>query len=293
MISTHTLLVVLGCGALACLSACEKKQVEPEPLPVAAAEPEPDPLTVDAATLPGMAVTAAPSEVAPGILAWDTGTGSTTPLDPAGSTWLISAWSGDGTQWFGDADGPDELVLPGTDAGAFTGWGDAVQGMTVGDARKIYMDPTFMETESMSWPVPGDGTMPIVMDIALVSADGIAVPNTLPGMSVDGVARQGSATGLRWYDITTGTGTGLNEGDAATVTITAWLPDGTKVWSTDDAQQITINDSLMPGLQEGLLGMTTGATRKLVIPPSLGTGFDVDGAIPAGTTLVVDVTRSA
>ena len=52
---------------------------------------------------------------------------------------------------------------------------------------------------------------------------------------------------------------------------------------------VTIDEALMPAIAEGLIGMKPGSTRKLIIPPTLGAGFDPLGALPPGTMLILDV----
>jgi FKBP-type peptidyl-prolyl cis-trans isomerase len=42
-------------------------------------------------------------------------------------------------------------------------------------------------------------------------------------------------------------------------------------------------------LREGLVGMQAGGIRRIVVPPSLGYGREVHGAIPPQSTLVFEV----
>ena len=47
--------------------------------------------------------------------------------------------------------------------------------------------------------------------------------------------------------------------------------------------------TVMPALAEGLVGMTPGSTRKLIVPPTLGAGFNPLGNLPAGSMLILDI----
>lgn len=46
---------------------------------------------------------------------------------------------------------------------------------------------------------------------------------------------------------------------------------------------------VLPGLDEGLLGMTEGELRLITVPPGLAYGNDVKPNIPRGSTLVFEV----
>lgn len=102
-----------------------------------------------------------------------------------------------------------------------------------------------------------------------------------------------SATGLEYQDEVVGTGAEAVSGSAVTVHYTGWLMDGTPFDSSRDRGQpftLTLGrNSVIPGWEEGLLGMKVGGIRKLVIPPALGYGAQANGSIPANSTLVFEV----
>jgi FKBP-type peptidyl-prolyl isomerase-like protein len=84
--------------------------------------------------------------------------------------------------------------------------------------------------------------------------------------------------GLKYVDITVGTGTLAHSNDAIVVKYTGWLTDGTKFDSSRDRGalfpvDLNANPSqVIPGWVEGIPGMKVGGKRKLIIPAPLAYG---------------------
>lgn len=114
--------------------------------------------------------------------------------------------------------------------------------------------------------------------------------STPPALSTNAVT---TASGLQYEDLQLGTGNAAKSGDVATVNYTLWLTNGTKIQSSLDSQQtftFTLGKGqVITGWDEGVQGMKEGGTRMLVIPPSLGYGSNVQGNIPANSTLIFEV----
>jgi FKBP-type peptidyl-prolyl cis-trans isomerase len=235
-----------------------------------------------------LATTGDATEVAPGVYIWDLmdGTGAAVGANARTVTVSVSSWTEDGTQYFGDSAAADELIFPANSTAAFAGWGEAIDGMRIGGTRKIWAAAPDGAT---SWPV--NGNAPITMDITLNAINANAdMTSTLPGADVAGAAPQGGADGLRFYDLAPGNGTAASAGDAVAIRYEAWLADGTPFGSaTGDPVTITLDNSIAPGIANGLQGLAKGAKRKLIVPAAIGIGFDPLGSIPAGSTIVMDV----
>ncbi|HET8574588.1 MAG TPA: FKBP-type peptidyl-prolyl cis-trans isomerase [Candidatus Paceibacterota bacterium] len=100
-------------------------------------------------------------------------------------------------------------------------------------------------------------------------------------------------------DITVGTGTEAEQGDTVFVTYTGTLANGTvfDASSKHGGQPFSFtlgSGQVIPGWEQGILGMKVGGKRKLVIPPSLAYGANgIPGAIPPNATLtfVVELTN--
>ncbi|HEY4690283.1 MAG TPA: FKBP-type peptidyl-prolyl cis-trans isomerase [Anaerolineae bacterium] len=103
-----------------------------------------------------------------------------------------------------------------------------------------------------------------------------------------------TASGLKYVDLTVGTGTSPQTGDLVSVHYTGTLEDGTKFDSSLDRNepftfQIGVGQ-VIAGWDEGVASMKVGGKRQLIIPPALGYGArGVPGAIPPNATLIFEV----
>jgi len=103
--------------------------------------------------------------------------------------------------------------------------------------------------------------------------------------------------GLQYIDIKTGTGPAAQTGSAVSVQYTGWLQSNGKKFdsSYDHGGQpfsVTLGQGqVIPGWEEGLVGIQAGGTRRLIIPAALGYGAaGSPPAIPANAVLIFDVT---
>ena len=98
-------------------------------------------------------------------------------------------------------------------------------------------------------------------------------------------------------DVTIGTGAAAVSGNTLAVTYTGWLFDSSQP-SSQGAQFDTSNNysfvlgngTVIPGWDQGLLGMKVGGRRRLVIPPSLAYGDTRRNILPPNATLLFDIT---
>lgn len=98
-------------------------------------------------------------------------------------------------------------------------------------------------------------------------------------------------------DIKKGTGSEVVQGKKVAVYYTGWLTDGTVF----DQSRMNENNQLqpfvfspgsgqvIPGWEQGILGMKVGGTRRLVLPPQAGYGSQGQGAIPPDSVLIFDI----
>jgi FKBP-type peptidyl-prolyl cis-trans isomerase FkpA len=100
-------------------------------------------------------------------------------------------------------------------------------------------------------------------------------------------------------DLVVGTGAAAVKGQSLTVAYTGWVYDeaGTdRKGPTFDASGadapftfVLGNGEVIPGWEQGLVGMQAGGKRRLIIPPMLAYGAFRRGTIPPNATIVFDV----
>ena len=99
-------------------------------------------------------------------------------------------------------------------------------------------------------------------------------------------------SGLIVQDELAGTGRAAAAGDTVMIDYTGKLRDGS-VFDTSLGKTpysfILGSGNVIPGMDQGLVGMKEGGKRLLIIPPALGYGTKANGPIPANSTLVFEV----
>lgn len=104
-------------------------------------------------------------------------------------------------------------------------------------------------------------------------------------------------TKLVTKDIVTGKGTAVKSGDKLQMHYLGALFDGEQFeasWDSDQPFPLTLGEgNVIPGWDQGIVGMKEGGRRLLVIPPDLAYGEQGQGDIPPDATLifVVDVVK--
>jgi FKBP-type peptidyl-prolyl cis-trans isomerase len=114
--------------------------------------------------------------------------------------------------------------------------------------------------------------------------DGTTQPTLPPGSGV-----------LEITDLTVGTGATAVNGSLVTVHYTGTFTNGQKFDSSYDTGQPLGPFRLgagqvIPGFEQGIVGMRVGGKRRISIPPSLAYGSaGVPGRIPGNATLIFEV----
>lgn len=124
----------------------------------------------------------------------------------------------------------------------------------------------------------------------------VTIPDLTPLPA--GIDTVTTASGLKYADITVGTGAVAQNGSQVAVHYTGYLTTG-KGFDTSlggSPLPFTVGaHQFLTGFEEGVIGMKVGGKRRLIIPPALGYGAneirDQSGqvVIPANSTLIFDV----
>jgi peptidylprolyl isomerase len=186
---------------------------------------------------------------------------------------------------------PFEFIL-GADQ-VVPGWDEGVSTMKVGGKRQLVIPPELAYGDQGRRGVPPGAT--VVMEVTLMAIQGVSArvsPETpTPVAETDFAVTE---SGLKFFDLTEGTGASPDVGQTVVVDYTGWLTSGKKFDSSlDRADPISFTlgvGDVIKGWDEGLASMRVGGKRQLVIPADLGyadKGFPP--VIPPGATLVFEV----
>lgn len=96
---------------------------------------------------------------------------------------------------------------------------------------------------------------------------------------------------LQFQDLHVGSGAAAKAGDCLDVKYYATLASNGQEFDNNFAKPTALKFNLgagqvIPGWDQGLVGIKVGGTRRLVIPASLAYGSQAQGAIPANSDLV-------
>ncbi|GAC1346164.1 MAG: hypothetical protein NVSMB27_09300 [Ktedonobacteraceae bacterium] len=138
---------------------------------------------------------------------------------------------------------------------------------------------------------PGTATTNIYSSAATPTAG----PATAPPVTGNVITQPDS---LKYIDINPGSGPAAKLGSTVSVEYTGWTASNCQKFDSSydrKGQSFDVKPlghaSVIPGWNEGLLGMKAGGTRRLLIPPGLAYGAQGSPpVIPPNATLIFDVT---
>lgn len=129
-----------------------------------------------------------------------------------------------------------------------------------------------------------DTSQQTTCDITQVSASADTLPSNYE-------AKADTPKSLQINDLTVGSGAAAKAGDCLQMKYYGTLAANGKMFDENydkpTALQLQLGGGqVIPGWDQGLVGMKVGGVRRLVIPPALAYGSAGQGSIPANATLV-------
>lgn len=118
---------------------------------------------------------------------------------------------------------------------------------------------------------------------------GYAKPPALTGTPVT------LSGGLQYYDVRVGCGPAAKSGSSVSLEYTGWLKsNGKKFDSSYDRKGQPLNfqlgqNQVIPGFDQGVVGMQQGGERILIIPAALAYGAQGNGPVPPNSVLIFDI----
>ncbi len=183
-------------------------------------------------------------------------------------------------------DSPVDFVVGRGDT-VFPGWEEGVTGMKVGGKRLLVIPATLGMGAQGGGPIPPNAVLVMEIELADVHEPRVAT-------KVDESKFVTTQSGLKYYDLTPGTGASPTAGQTVVVHYTGWLEDGTQFDSSiESGEPLSFQigaGGVIPGWDEGVSTMKVGGKRQLVIPPALA--YKEEGAgsvIPPNATLIFEV----
>lgn len=105
------------------------------------------------------------------------------------------------------------------------------------------------------------------------------------GVDLDQMTRLPTGVYIQTLEPGTGSRTVLAS-DSVEINYTLWLPDGTLIDQGQVREPVAV---FILGFQDGLLDMTTGETRLMVLPPERAWGANPPPGIPLHSVVVFEV----
>jgi peptidylprolyl isomerase len=148
------------------------------------------------------------------------------------------------------------------------GWTEGVGSMKVGGTRKLVIPPDLGYGSRAQGPIPANSTLTFIVELL-----------EIPKVKIE--------------DTQVGTGAEAVPGKTLSVHYTGKLQDGKVFDSSVGGDPLTFvlgSGQLIPGFEQGAMGMKVGGKRVITIPPSLGYGEQGAGdAIPPNSTIIFEL----
>lgn len=194
----------------------------------------------------------------------------------------FAAWSEMGALLVNSRDQGPAVYTLGTTELFLNDWDEAVVGMKVGGLRQIFI------------PAGAGGNAAPPEESLTLELELVETVEPIVQTEVDEADYTITESGLKYYDIVVGEGDLVEAGATVSVHYTGWLQStGDQLDSSEERGEpvefpLGIG-AVIPGWDEGILGMQVGGRRQLVLTPALGFGEAGNGPIPPDSVLVFEI----
>jgi peptidylprolyl isomerase len=201
-----------------------------------------------------------------------------------------TGWLEDGTVFDSSVERGTPFQFPLGKGAVIAGWDEGIGLLNLGGRARLIIPSDLGYGERGSGIIPPDATLIFEVELLEILPGS---PESPEEISEDDFTV--TDTGLKYFDIETGSGPEPVNGQLVVLDFTLWLDDGTKLASSIDGgqalQYVQGSGELFPGFEEGIATMQVGGIRQLIIPPDLAYGETGAGGgqIPPNSTLIFEV----
>lgn len=196
-------------------------------------------------------------------------------------------WLEDGTRLNSSIDVGQPLTFVIGQGQVPPGLEEGIAGMQVGEQRQLVLPPELAFGEQGAGDtIPPDSTIIFEVELLEILPSGPDTPAEL-----DDGEYTTTDSGLQVADLEEGDGVEVEAGQPVTIHYTGWLTDDTRFDSSYNRGEpftfVPGAGQMIPGVDEGVVGMREGGRRQLVVPPDLAYGEQGAGdVIPPSATLI-------
>ena len=164
------------------------------------------------------------------------------------------------------------------------GWEEGIAGMMPGGIRRLVVSPELAYGAEGTEAIPPNSTL--IYDIEVLTV----LQNPAPTL-VDQFKQ--TESGIRYAILQEGEGEAAEMGDIVVMDYDAWLDNGIMFYRSgkyDYSAQLTLGESSIAGLNEGMVGMKEGEVRQLKIPAEMAYGDQgKEGYVPPNSGIIIEV----
>ena len=196
-------------------------------------------------------------------------------------------WLTDGTRLNSSIDVGQPLTFVIGQGQVPPGLEEGVADMSVGGQRQFVLPPELAFGEQGAGnTIPPNSAVIFEVELLEILPSGPESP-----AEVDEDEYATTESGLQVADLEEGDGAEVEAGQPVTIHYTGWLTDGTRFDSSYNRGEpftfVPGSGQMIPGVDEGVVGMREGGRRQLIIPPELAYGAQGAGdVIPPNATLI-------